>query len=485
MLYDAIGLIGGSLTADASIIQRSVTSVPNISYILLDQITVPTGISLNIAKGIVIKSYYPLHRFIVNGTLNANATADSMITFTSAKDDNYGNPGDCNKDGTITSPTIGDWGGIIFNPGSLGTMNYCRIKYASITNYIFSNCSAGEYLNEAGVGLIDANPTITNCEFKDLRYGVSCYRASNPVLSNNSMVNITYTPFCISGAANPVFSGNTFTNVGWRAIGLLGGHVCQNGSITKRDMAGFSNITYVLLSDMVINSGTYVNVEAGVVIKVNNCNMYVDGGFKTDGSSAENVVFTSLQDDNEGNPFDSNGDGNATTPTGGNWGAIKYRASSDDSYCSIDYTMIKYGGNTNEGGLTFENAGGHVSNSSISNTSNFGLFSNGNSTPVINHLLIQNCSLDPIAMSLTSNPSFSNITLTSNFSQAIKIIEGTLSSDATLTSRNLAGITNIAYVIDKLIISSNAKLTIELEINYNHVGIGRNTTNQSFMEIHS
>lgn len=459
--YDCIGLIGGTLTANALIKKRSVTTVNNITYLMLDQIIVPAGKSLTINKGVVIKAYSYYHRIIVDGALIANATADSLITFTSAKDDNYGNPGDSNKDGTITSPTIGDWGGIIFDPGSTGTLNYCRIKYASNWNYGFSTCSTTEYLNAAGVGMIDASPVISNCEFKDLNYGISCYRASNPTISNNSMINITYTPFCISGASDPTFTGNTFTNVTMRAIGLLGGNVCQNGTIKKRNVAGFTNITYVLLADMYINSGTSINVEPGVVIKMNNyTSFYVDGGFKTDGASDQNVVFTSVKDDNVGNPFDTNGDGNATAPAANNWGTIKYRATSDDAYCKINYAQVKYGGYTSEGGITFENAGGQINNTIISDIYNYGIYANGNSTPQVNTLTIQNCRLDPIAMSLLSNPSLINITFSANGSKAIKIIEGTLSSDAILATRNVAGITNIAYIIDELTISTNSKLTI-------------------------
>jgi len=465
--YDAIGLIGGILTANANLIIRSVTNVQNITYLLLNQVTIPSGISLTINKGIVIKSYSYNQQIIVNGTLTANASADSMITFTSAKDDNYGNPGDCNKDGTLSSPVVGDWGGIIFEPASTGTLNYCRIKYGAVWNCYFTNCSASEYSNDAAVTMIDASPTISNCEFNNLDYGISCYRESNPVISNDTMINIKYTPICISGSSNPTISGIIFTNVGWRAIGLLGGNVCQNGTIKKRDMAGFINITYVLLDDMTINSGTYVNVDPGVVIKVYNANysnrssIYVDGGFKTDGTSGQHVVFTSINDDNEGNPFDSNGDGNASTPKAGDWGSIKFRSTSDDSYCSLNYTSIKYAGNTNQGGATFENAGGKLTNSNITNSSNYGVYSNGNSNPLIDNVTIQNCNLDPIAISLTSNPTLNNITFISNNSQAIKIIEGTLSSNATLISRNVAGITNIAYIVSNLTISSNAKLIIQ------------------------
>ncbi len=481
--YDAIGLIGGTLTANATVKVRSVNSNPNITYLLLDQVTIPSGKSLTIDKGIVIKAisdYWNPRRIIVDGSLIVDATADNMVTFTSAKDDNFGSPGDTNKDGTITSPAIGDWGGIIFNSGSTGLLNYCRIKYASISNYTFTNCGNTEYLNEAAVGTIDASPTISNCEFKDLNYGISCYRASNPTISNNSMTNIKYTPICISGSSNPTISGITFTNVGWRAIGLLGGNVCLDGTIKKRDMAGFTNITYVLLANMTVNSGTYVNIEPGVVIKFNQwqdsycggyygCSIYVDGGFKTYGTSNQNVVFTSIKDDNEGNPIDSNGDGNASTPAPGDWGYIKYRSTSDDAYCNLNHSTIKYSGKfapcqNSEGAVAFENSGGQLLNSIITNSFGYGVYCNGNSTPTVDNVNIQNCSLDPIAMSLTSSPTFTNITFTSNFSQAIKIIEGTLSSDATLATRNVAGITNIAYVVNQLTISSNAKLTIQPDV---------------------
>ena len=462
--YDAIGLISGSLTANAILKIRSVTSIPNVTYLILGDITVPAGIQLTINKNIVIKSYYYTHKFIVNGTMNANATADSMITFTSAKDDNYGNPADCNKDGTITSPVVGDWGGIIFNSGSTGILNYCRIKYSRIPTYSFTNCSVTEYINDAGLAMIDASPTISNCEFKDLTYGISCYRVSNPIISNNSMINIQYTPFCISSSSNPNFIGNTFTNIGQRAIGLLGGQVCLNGTIKKRNVAGFTNITYIMLSNMTINSGAYVSVDSGVVIKMNSNNIYVDGGFRTNGTIGQRVIFTSIKDDNEGNPFDSNGDGNATTPLEGNWGSIYYRSTSDDAYCLINYTTLKYAGSTGIGCVTFENAGGTIKNSTISNSSNYGVYCNGNSNPLIDSVIIQNCNLDPIAMSLTSNPILTNISFISNYSQAIKIIEGTLSTNATLISRNVAGITNIAYIIDQLTISTNAKLIIQPDV---------------------
>ncbi|HET9571175.1 MAG TPA: right-handed parallel beta-helix repeat-containing protein [Bacteroidales bacterium] len=473
--YDAIGILGGTMTANARLKIRSFTGVNNLTYLLLGEIVVPAGKTLTIDKGITIKAYmwdWPSRRIIVEGNLIANATADSMINFTSARDDNVGSPGDCNKDGTITSPAIGDWQGFIFLPGSTGLLNYCRIKYGRINDYEFISCSNSERVKWAAIGLIDASPTISNCEFKDLYQGISCYRASSPTIQNVSMVNILSTPINLASPANPAISGITFTNVRWRALGLLGGNVCLDGTIRKRDVAGFTNITYVLLSDMIIQSGTTVNIDPGIVIKshndywydnyhLNSSSIYVDGSLKVNGTSAEKIVFTSLKDDNEGNPYDTNNDGNASTPSTGDWGSIKFRATSVDTANLIRYALVKYPGYTSEGGITFENAGGRVQNTLVTNSSNYGLYFNGNSDPVITDVSIRNNSKDPVAMSLTSNPQFSGIEFVSNGSQALKIIEGTLSSTARLTSRNLAGITNIGYVVDKLVIASGAKLTIE------------------------
>lgn len=473
--YDAIGILGGTLTANARLKIRSFTGVNNLTYLLLGEINIPVGKTLTIDKGITIKSYnwdWPSRRIIVDGTLIANATADSMINFTSAKDDNVGTPGDCNKDGTITSPIIGDWQGIVFNPGSSGILNYCRIKYAKLNGYSFSSCNVTEYVNYAAVCLIDASPVISNCEFKDLLQAISCYQASSPVIQNNNMVNILFTPINLAGPANPTISGITFTNVRWRALGLLGGNVCLNGTIKKRDVAGFSNITYVLLSDMTIQSGTTVTVDPGVVIKCLQDNwydnfymegnaIYVDGALRVNGNASEKVVFTSLKDDNEGNPYDTNNDGNASTPAPRDWGTIKFRSTSNDASNLIQYATIKFGGQTEEGALTFENAGGMVRNSLITNTHYYGMYFNGNSNPTVNSVTISNSGRDPVAMSLLSDPQFStDIEFISNGSKAIKIIEGTLSSVATLASRNLAGIKNIGYVVDKLTIASGAKLTI-------------------------
>jgi len=458
--YDAIGLLGGTLTANANLIQRSFTTTENVTYLLLGGVFIPEGLSLTIEPGIVIKGYSSSqHYFIVGGALISDATEADPIVFTSVKDDNHGNPLDTNKDGTISAPALGDWGGFFFEPGVDGTtiIDNSLIRYPNTYDYNYH----GENATGHAMVLVNASPTITNCEISNVNYGVTCFQASNPILENNSIVNSNYTPFAISASANPTFSGNTFINPGWNALGLLGGYVSVSGTIFSREVGGYENITYILLDDLFINDGAEINVEAGVVIKFTNSYVSVNGGFRTDGAPGNEVIITSILDDNYGNPLDTNGDGNGSAPAAGNWRYIVFEDTSDDDYCVIDYSEFYYGGATNAGILAYNSAGGTVSNSLLGSSSSYGLYINGSSAPEITNVTIENCESDPIAMSLKADPTFTDVTFAANGSNGIRIIEGTLSSDATLAQRSVAGIDNIAYIVLDLIIAPDAILTLE------------------------
>lgn len=464
--YDAIGLLHGTLSANAVLIQRDVTSIENVTYMMLGTLTIPEGLSLTVKEGIVIKGFSSAHRIIVKGALLLDGKeGPGEIVITSAKDDNHGNPMDSNKDGTQTTPSIGDWGGIVFE-GTADDPNckliYSHLKYGSMPSVYYHT----RYIYYGLVTTVNASPTIDHCILKDMHYGLYAFQASDPVVSNTEFTNSTKTPIAMSVSADPVMSNLSFVNTGWTALGIIGEDVGFDGTVKVRDVAGYDNIAYLLLEDITINSGTYVNVDPAVVIKcARNSGIFVDGGFKAEGTKADTIIFTSVADDNYGNPKDTENDGDATAPKPGDWETMQFRATSDDAYNHLDYCKIMYGGAYNKGSVIFTDAGGEVSNSLISDGYYYGIECEGSSTPVCaTNVEIRNCVQDPIAMSLKSDPTFSfgGVILKSNGngSNGIRILEGTLSSDATLKKRDVGGIYNIAYIVDRLTISPDATLTI-------------------------
>ena len=156
----------------------------------------------------------------MNGALNAVAGVGSNITFTSYRDDNVG--GDTNGDGTQSAPHSSDWGGVVFNSGSVDAS--CVMKRCIV---IFAGSG-----NTGGVSMYDASPTIDSCDFSNNYYGAMMADASNPIFTNNIIGSSQLVPIAMSFNANPVFDNNTFSfsDNAYDAIGILGGTLSTNRS---------------------------------------------------------------------------------------------------------------------------------------------------------------------------------------------------------------------------------------------------------------
>ncbi|MBS2098338.1 right-handed parallel beta-helix repeat-containing protein [Carboxylicivirga linearis] len=464
--YDAIGIISSTMTASANLPQRDVTGIPNVTYLLLGSVTIPEGITLTINPGVVIKGYSQSHLIIVKGALVADGgDENNIITFTSVRDDNFGNPQDTNKDGTQTVPAIANWGGIVFEntvDDENCVLNYTRLQYGAMPGRYYNT----QYISGGQITLENASPQISNSILKDCHYGIYAFQASHPVVENNELVNTTYTPVAKSINAMPQFTGNSFTNPGWTAIGIIGESVGFNATLDKDTIAGYDNISYVLLDNLTINSGSDVEVKPGVVLKFNQSkSITVNGGFKAAGLETDSIIFTSIRDDNYGVPQDTKNDGDAEAPSAGNWTTIRYTGTANDDFNAIDFTRLLFGGNSNYGVVTWVDAGGQISNSTVSDSYYYGLRFDGTSDPDCSEeVFIQNCRLDPLAMSLMSNPLMSftspDIASNGNGSNGIFILEGNLANSANLVKRDVGGIYNIAYIIDRLTIGNNAILNI-------------------------
>ena len=109
-------------------LSTSQTWVGTFTHHVTGLVTVPSGVTLTIDPGAVVK-FDPGAGFDVQagGELIADGTVAQPIYFTSIHDDSVG--GDTNQDGNATSPAAGDWQSIRFENGATGDMDHVYVRY--------------------------------------------------------------------------------------------------------------------------------------------------------------------------------------------------------------------------------------------------------------------------------------------------------------------------------------------------------------------
>ncbi len=466
--FDAIGLLGGTLSGSNTLRVRGATlgasPISNFVYILLSDVTIAPGGTLTIEPSIVIKPKAGVDIF-VQGTLimDGTATPGDEIIVTSFKDDNAGTPNDTNNDGSTTSPAKGDWSQIEFQDGSTGSVSFATIRFGGTTS-------------EGIVRCVNTSPPLDNLTISDSTYGIEQQGTSASVISNCSVSNTTNTPFFQSVTANPTYTGNTFTNVGLSAIGIIGETIGVNGSLPQRTVAGFTNITYWLEENLIVSFGSTLTIDPGVVLKFNNPSSYpfidVQGAFIANASAGNEIVFTSQYDDDVGNPADTEGNGTATVPDDGQWGYIKFSATSDDLTCILNHCVLSYGGqqtSTAYRGAVWCNSSAPTISNCQFNTNETGIRTDGTASPIISDNDFFNNDEVPLATSVVANPQYSGNTFNQNFYHAIGILSETLAQDAILEQVTVGGPPQFTeffpYLhLGTLTIGSGSTLTIEPDV---------------------
>lgn len=435
-------------------------TVVGSTFYVQNTIAVNSGATLTIQPGVVVK-FATATRLTVNGALQAVGTAGSNIYFTSIRDDN--NPaGDTNGDGNATVPNASDWYGIYFPTGSVNgasQLTYCDIRY-------------GGYSSDGAVTFVNCSNNITNCTIRKSYYGVDCQGTAAPTISNTTIQASTLTPVVIDLTSNPTFSSVAFSSSdnGYDAIGLRGGTLTSGAySLVQRGATvgvnPITNVTYVLLSSLTINAGASLDVQHGVVIKpVSAYWIYVYGGLTMNGTAAagDSITITSIHDDNYGRPNDTNNNGSITAPDRGNWGGVYFYQGSTGN---LSYCRLKFANNSGTQGTVYMiNSGSNVnvSNSWLSDCSH-GLAIMGVSNPAITNVQINNCSSVPVLMSVSANPTFTNVGLLANAITAIGLQGEQIAVNSHLSARNLGGYTNITYYLMNGILQmmSGATLTVD------------------------
>ena len=207
-------LFVGTIINGQSLSQDTTWDFVGIPYLITGDVTVETGVTLTIEPGVKIiflanrddtaSGDNPnISELRILGSLNAQGTAESMITFTSS-----------------AQRVSGDWQGIYFNENATGSLSYCVIEYAQTgisCNYAEPTINACRITNNnTGISLYGSDAIITDCAISNnTGSGISNYSSSatirNNVISNNGWTGIESSSWEPDLYAAPFIEGNTIT----------------------------------------------------------------------------------------------------------------------------------------------------------------------------------------------------------------------------------------------------------------------------------
>ncbi|MBI2842100.1 MAG: right-handed parallel beta-helix repeat-containing protein [Armatimonadetes bacterium] len=170
-------------------------------YVVGGWLGVSPGATLTIDPGTVVKfdkNVFGTNGAIgVQGSLIAQGTPESLISFTSLKDDALG--GDTNNDVGATTPVPGDWGFVYVNgSGASGVFDYCIVRYGGY--YYYDSPKANLACKSGGT------ITVRNCSVTKSQY-VGIYSEGLQQTVKNSIVayNGSYGVYLIGGSPQVLY----------------------------------------------------------------------------------------------------------------------------------------------------------------------------------------------------------------------------------------------------------------------------------------
>jgi len=227
---NGVALDGGSIAADLT------WNSPDIVYRVANGgVTVPTGRTLTIGAGQVIKSAPNVSaEFFIDGTLIADGDVDAPIYFTSERDDSIG--GDTNNNGPSNGAFF-DWQAIRFRSGSTGNiLDHVDVRFAGA--------------NVPGaITAINATATITNSTIRgSASHGIVALSSANVTVKNSIIIDNTQSGIRAESSATVLAVNNTIdgnqTGAGANAATLtLTSNIITNSTSANIASAGGATVT--------------------------------------------------------------------------------------------------------------------------------------------------------------------------------------------------------------------------------------------------
>jgi hypothetical protein len=302
-------------------IQENTTWTNDNIYVIDDNTSIPTGVTLAIEAGTIVKIDSGRLE-IAGGHLDIDGSALSHVVITSIEDDSVG--GDTGGDGA-TSGSSGD-----YNKAVYGTSGSLSVEYATIR---YGNYS------------IDAEGSMTSADITDSIINSTVVLAGEAlsvhVERNVFDVSVGYAVYAasdidISGIILEGGNANAFNGMGQnRALYLAGVSIpaSKSWNVPQGPILRISNIE--VEGSLTLHPGAVIKVDSGSTNKI--IDVKSGGLFSSLGSNTNPVTITSIKDDSLGG--DTGGDGSSTLSTA-EYGTAVWDTSVQD--ISITHTFIRY-----------------------------------------------------------------------------------------------------------------------------------------------
>ena len=364
----------------------------------------------------------------INGKIKAIGTATKPITFDKHPGASY-------------------WLGINVTPNSIDTA--CIFKYCN-----FKNSYTYDYDQYAALEINSASPSIDNCKFTNNGRNLIVYGLSKPAFTNStfdasSIVGGECYNIGLGLDAAPVFTNDSikFNAKEIRAIKIMASSIIDDARLKKLSFKNLENPSYCLYGGTTVIDTATLLIDAGVVIKCRDYNAWISasGTLTGIGTNLEPIIFTSIADDNFGNPLDSQNDG-VLSINHSSAGRIEILGKKTSK---IENWKIEYAG-----GYPYDNIGywavaasngNIVSKCEIKNS--FRAVNFRDNAQILNNSFI-NIDNYPLGRTVTQGTPVLIGNTVANVGN-IGILIGAFGTDSpTLKSFDFAGFTNVAYFIE-------------------------------------